>query len=154
MSEHGDETVIGYVPSDPSERCHGGLHYTSLGDNNAFEALLARHGLEYVGELHYDSSEYPSAVPFRWARPDDTLQLSTRANPLTGDYRPDARSPSGEGVPPGYLSYVRVDGEYAFSRPLWEDIVNSCTHNKGVFRPLAPTSIDDIPSGNWPEEDE
>lgn len=41
--------AVGYVPTNPSVRVRGEYHYTALEDNDAFQALLARHDLQYDG---------------------------------------------------------------------------------------------------------
>lgn len=151
--------AVGYVPTNPSVRVRGEYHYTALEDNDAFQALLARHDLQYDGAWtarDTDVSILP-ANPFIWGRPDETLQLSREANPLSDDHYQDVDEySSGEtghkGARPGYLSYVTISGEYAFSKPLWDDIAEACEYNKGMFRPLAPADMntDDIPDEHWP----
>lgn len=129
-------TELGFMTAEPSEWCWGEYHETSLDDNAAFEALLRRHGLEYAGGYH----RYNPTNPFVWIRRDGALLVSAGANPITGEHHVELEP--GSTVNPGDLSYVRVQGEFAFAKPLWDDIAESCVWNKGTIRPLAPVGTD------------
>lgn len=134
-----DEPALGYVPTEPDTWVYGAYNFTGFGDDETFEDLLRRHGLQAAGEANISACHR-----YAWGRAEtpDPLFIATGTNPLGGECEGN-----------GYVGDVLVGGEYAFAKPLWDDIAEMCTYNQGMTRPLCDGAVDtrDIPEEHFPK---